>query len=151
MVWAVVLGAGPGEVGVIGANFTDGNDGGGPWRSDVAWENDGAEVGLAAGGPGRISGIDKKPIIITGAECGERVASGRLGQNGRRNVVGAREVEIKIRCALGYIPGHANGVGRFRSHAEVGGRRRRRYGAPSASGPSTTCASLFPGKGCKGA
>jgi hypothetical protein len=72
MVWAIVLRAGPGKVCVIGANFTDGNNWGGPRWSGVAWEKDGAEVGLASGVPGCIFGIDKEPIIIAWSECGEK-------------------------------------------------------------------------------
>ena len=82
MVWAVVRGAGPGEVGVIGANLTDGNDGGGPRRSRVPWENDRAEVGLASGVPGCIFGINEEPIVIARSERRPRMAGGRLGQNG---------------------------------------------------------------------
>src|SRR6185503_7798431 len=113
-----------------------GNNWGGPRWSGVARETDGAEVGLASGVPNRIFGIDKEPIIIAWSECGERMAGGRFGQNGRGHVVGARKVVIEIPGGgRSRIPGHANGVGRFRGHAEVGGRRRLRCGvcAPSSS------------------
>jgi hypothetical protein len=151
MVWAVVLRTRPGEVGIIGANFTDGDNGRGPRRRGVA-KGSGICLGLASGVPGCIFGIDKEPIFIARSQRGERMAGGRLGQDGRGNVVGAREVVIKVpRSGWSRIPGHGNGVGRFRRHAEVGRRRRLRRGVcgpVTSAGSSASSARPFPGKSC---
>ena len=88
VIWPVVRGARPGDVGVIGAHFTNGDDRGGPWRRGVVWETDGAEVGLASDISSCIFGIDTEPIFIPRRERGERMARGRLGQNGRGYLVG---------------------------------------------------------------
>jgi len=54
----------------------------------------------------------------------EGVARGRLGQDGRGNAVGSREMIVKVAgVSRRWVPRDTDRVGRGRRHAKVGGRR----------------------------
>jgi hypothetical protein len=120
---AVVLRRYPGDVGVVGADFVDGDDRSSSGRGGVAWQTDAVEGGLGGGVPVGALGIDAEGVGIPRIEGSKGVANGGLGQDDSgAYIISAPDMVIEItRIGGGRIPRQRDGVGGFGGDTEVAG------------------------------
>jgi hypothetical protein len=122
---SVVLRRYPRDLGIVGADLVNGNDGGAGGRGGVARETNATEVRLGGGLARRVFGVDAEGIGVPGIKGGKGVAGGGLRKDDRgTDIVSAPEVIVEVAGVRGsWVPSEGDGVSGSVGDAKVLGRR----------------------------
>lgn len=123
--WTVILRGYPGNVGIVRSDLVYVHDGRGSRWSDVVRKANPADINLAGGLAGGVSGVHAEGIGVSGKKSRKGVAGGRPRKNdSRADIVSAPKVVVEVAGpGRSRIPGERDCISRCCCHSKVRGRR----------------------------